>query len=1646
MQTKTSSRIIAIALCVMMALSVIPFAALAYNANYESQTHTVFKHKEQTLAPGVEYYQNYAYAEDGKQMVYYVATAEIDRDDVLVMGSYKDMQIETKGMAKLTEQVAVANAKYSDPSDPDFVSENFTVVAGTNGDFYNMQTGQPSGAFAINGQVMNNSNNRPWFAIFADGTALCGNNASEYEAAIAEHGAVQNSVGGSQMLVIGGADVTASASGSYNTDRHSRTMIGVTADNKVVCAVLDGRQEPFSCGGTMHELAQIMIEAGCEVAINLDGGGSTTFGARPEGEDEFKVINRPSDGSERSISSGVIIASLAAASDEFERAAIEVESDYVTPYSEVAFDVTGVSSSGASADLPADIAYTSTLGTIVDGKFVSDGTVGEAVISAVYGGEVVGSAVINVVVPESIAFASDTFTVPFDASGELAIKATYGLNEVTVKASDFIYALEDADAGVLENGYINAPAEASGVTGTTVYATLIYDDTVTATAAILYGKGSEVIFDFEDGTTQGFGLNYSNYNYYLPNKGVFVADRENGKVHSGNYSLGLHIDYSNSQEAGYQMVALYQGQVSGNINYYEDALTLGTWLYIPDEYVGLWVRWTIAPITAITENAETGEKTYSVGSITSNTMDGGAGGTGVVYSFDESGWHYLTADLSSYKGLAWRDFYYCMQFYISDRDGTAYGYYAKNAHNINGDFTLYMDDVTVDYSTVINDRQAPVFSSVLLGDRGPHSNEALVLENGYVSDGYDQISLSARVADFAADNASGIDASSATAFIDGNEMGVTYANGIISIGEEWKFTAGRHTVKFVVYDNAGNRASVTRYFDVVLGNSKPFIKVVAHDPTLDRVLHGSIIWIDIVSADAAKTTDLTTTLNLDSMSTWELDHMIVADGFAASYEVLDEGDKIVKIYVDKVGECAEGEQILVSIPIRTWELDNMNKVNALSAKNWNYAEFKASNEFWPVATEVRIEQGFARRDGSRRFFTGENIFISSESFANYANMKILDSAYLASWNGGHDHRAEYADYYAASTTNHTTEGQVIYLEGFEPYDATCTEAGFTGRTYCTVCNSVVDWGEEIPAYGHKFAIDETTGLMTCATCQALANEEIEGILYVDGAAAQGIVGDKYYVDGVAADYDGLVEIDGILYEFDNGVCLGKFSGLLEDKNGTKCVVNGVQKFYWYQDADTLDMYYFAYPSGYAVTGEKRISNHNYLFNDDGVLVRGSLEQKDGHYVYYLADKRVINRWETIDGAKYFFNAGQGYALTGYARVAEGFGTADDFLFTNEGVLIEMNGVYANPEDGETYYLEAGRALNAGLVQDAQGNYYYINSTRKAVKNCSYVVTNTNGLMEEGTYAFDAEGKMILEAPQSGLTFDADGEIRYYVDGVATYAGLVEYEGDFYYINSSKKAVKNTTYVVTKTNDLIASGTYAFDADGKMIIVDPANMKNGLVFDADGEIRYYVDDVAVYAGLVEYEGDYYYINSSKKALKNTSYVVTKTNGLLASGTYEFDADGKMILEAPKNGLVFDNDGEIRYYVDGVATYAGLVEYEGDYYYINSSKKAVKNTSYVVTKTNDLMASGTYAFDADGKMIIVDPSEMKNGLVFDADGEIRYYVDDVAVYAGLVEYENSYYYINSSKKAVKNTSYVVSKTNGLVASGTYAFDADGKMIVD
>ncbi|MBP2632377.1 MAG: Protein of unknown function periplasmic [Firmicutes bacterium] len=84
--------------------------------------------------------------------------------------------------------------------------------------------------------------------------------------------------------------------------RAPRTAVGITKDNHVILAVVDGRQRN-SIGCTLSEMAVLMQEMGAVDAVNFDGGGSSEMVINNE------VINSPSDGTERRVGAALVVLS-----------------------------------------------------------------------------------------------------------------------------------------------------------------------------------------------------------------------------------------------------------------------------------------------------------------------------------------------------------------------------------------------------------------------------------------------------------------------------------------------------------------------------------------------------------------------------------------------------------------------------------------------------------------------------------------------------------------------------------------------------------------------------------------------------------------------------------------------------------------------------------------------------------------------------------------------------------------------------------------------------------------------------------------------------------------------------------------------------------------------------------------------------------------------------------------------------------------------------------------------------------------------------------------------------------------------------------------------------------------------------------------
>ena len=115
--------------------------------------------------------------------------------------------------------------------------------------------------------------------------------------------AVQIVGAGPRLVENGRVHVTAGEEqfpGDIRYGRAPRSAVGVTADGKIVFAVVDGRQA-HSHGLTLTEFAELLLKFKVQNAINLDGGGSSALYVNGD------VVNAPSDGSERAVGSALIL-------------------------------------------------------------------------------------------------------------------------------------------------------------------------------------------------------------------------------------------------------------------------------------------------------------------------------------------------------------------------------------------------------------------------------------------------------------------------------------------------------------------------------------------------------------------------------------------------------------------------------------------------------------------------------------------------------------------------------------------------------------------------------------------------------------------------------------------------------------------------------------------------------------------------------------------------------------------------------------------------------------------------------------------------------------------------------------------------------------------------------------------------------------------------------------------------------------------------------------------------------------------------------------------------------------------------------------------------------------------------------------------
>ncbi|MBB2975273.1 exopolysaccharide biosynthesis protein [Microbacterium endophyticum] len=256
-------------------------------------------------------------------------TTEADTDGVVTENSYADddttitvsMITTGSGDDAITYYVAdvvVADATQlrsafaNDQFGENIIATTSTIAAANdailaiNGDYYGFRD---TGIEIRNGVVYRDEGAREGLAFYLDGHVEVydetTNTANELLAA-----GVWNTLSFGPAIVEDGAvvDGIEDVEVDTNVGNHSiqgeqpRTAVGVINENHYVFVVVDGRNEGYSRGVTLTELAEIMTGLGATTAYNLDGGGSSTIYFNGT------VLNQPSNGGERGTSDILYVA------------------------------------------------------------------------------------------------------------------------------------------------------------------------------------------------------------------------------------------------------------------------------------------------------------------------------------------------------------------------------------------------------------------------------------------------------------------------------------------------------------------------------------------------------------------------------------------------------------------------------------------------------------------------------------------------------------------------------------------------------------------------------------------------------------------------------------------------------------------------------------------------------------------------------------------------------------------------------------------------------------------------------------------------------------------------------------------------------------------------------------------------------------------------------------------------------------------------------------------------------------------------------------------------------------------------------------------------------------------------------------------
>ncbi len=267
------------------------YTGQAANAILPFENGLVLKKKSQTRIREGVYYEKREYRDrNDKPVICYVMIAEPGTVDPVCGLPHAYDNITSGKLQNVMTQAKEAEAAYG-----------YDICGAVNGDFAFSAT-EPCGTNYQNGVCLSHNAEFAFFAVKKDGSFFVG-----YDRDLDSFDNVKEAIGGRYLMLKDGKLTDLGYGIDLAAVRHPRTAIGFDDSGRLFLMEIDGRQPSLSNGASLCDMAMIFIDLGATNAINIDGGGSSTFITKDYNTGNFVLHNSPSDGNMRAVCNSLLL-------------------------------------------------------------------------------------------------------------------------------------------------------------------------------------------------------------------------------------------------------------------------------------------------------------------------------------------------------------------------------------------------------------------------------------------------------------------------------------------------------------------------------------------------------------------------------------------------------------------------------------------------------------------------------------------------------------------------------------------------------------------------------------------------------------------------------------------------------------------------------------------------------------------------------------------------------------------------------------------------------------------------------------------------------------------------------------------------------------------------------------------------------------------------------------------------------------------------------------------------------------------------------------------------------------------------------------------------------------------------------------------